>query len=172
MRVDITSKPVAVPLAALWVAALAAGLVGLWLRLTKGHELANYTSSIPWGLWIAAYVYFMGLSAGLYLIAASAYVFRFERLQPFIKLGLFAALVSLSAGLLIVWLDLGHMERFYTVYTRGSTQSMMAWLVWMYTLYLLLLTVSFWFVMRADMAEWATGDGWRGRLATLLVLGR
>jgi len=64
------------------------------------------------------------------------------------------------------------MERFYTVYTRGSTQSMMAWLVWMYTLYLLLLTVSFWFVMRADMAEWATGDGWRGRLATLLVLGR
>lgn len=172
MRVDITSKPVAGSLGALWAAALAAGLVGIWLRLTTGHELANYTSSVPWGLWIAAYAYFMGLSAGLFLISASAHMFRIERLQPFIKLGLFAALVSLLAGLLTIWLDLGHMDRFLTVYTRGSATSMMAWLVWMYTVYLLLLAATFWFVMRADLAERASGDGWQGRLAWILVLGR
>jgi molybdopterin-containing oxidoreductase family membrane subunit len=172
MRLDVTSKPVAIPLGMVWAVALIAGLVGVGLRLTSGHELANYTSSIPWGLWIAAYVYFMGLSMGLFLVSAVAYVFRLERLQPFIKLGLLASLVSLLAGLLTIWLDLGQMERFYTVYTRGSAGSMMAWLIWMYTVYGILLVAVSWFVVRADLAERASGGDLKGRLAGLLALGR
>lgn len=172
MQIDVTSKPVAVPLGIVWLVALGAGLVGLALRLTSGHELANYTSSIPWGLWIAAYVYFMGLSMGLFLVSAVAYVYRLERLLPFIKLGLLASLVSLLAGLLTIWLDLGHMGRFYTVYTRGSTGSMMAWLIWMYTAYAILLVAVSWLVVRVDLAERASGDDLKGRLAGLLALGR
>jgi molybdopterin-containing oxidoreductase family membrane subunit len=168
----MTSKRLAVPLGLIWVAVFAAGLVGLGLRLTTGHELANYTSSIPWGLWIAAYVYFMGLSIGLFIITATAHIFGIKSLLPFVKMGLLASLASLAAGLLTIWLDLGHMDRFYTVYTRGSAESMMAWLVWLYTLYGGLVVAVTWFVLRADMADAANRDDLRGRLARVLTLGR
>ncbi len=95
MRIEISQKSLAVPLGVVWLAALAAGLVGVSQRLLTGHELSNYTSSIPWGLWIAAYVYFVGLSAGSFLLSSMIYVFGLRRLEPIGKLALFTALVSL-----------------------------------------------------------------------------
>ena len=169
MRIDITSKPIAIPVGIVWVAALAAGIVGVFLRLTTGHELANYTSSIPWGLWVAAYVYFVGLSAGAFLLSALIYVFGVKRLEPVGKLALFTALISLIAALITIWLDIGHMERFYEVFTRGNVVSMMAWMVWLYTAYTILLTVELWFAMRGDLVAWSSEPGIRGRLASLLL---
>lgn len=169
MRVEITSKPVAIPLGVLWLAAFTAGLVGVGMRLTSGHELANYTSSIPWGLWVAAYVYLVGLSAGSFLLSAMIYVFGFRRLEPIGKLALFTALVSLLAALLTIWMDIGHMERFYFVFTRGNPLSMMAWMVWLYTAYTILLSVELWFALRKDLVETATKGGLRGRVASLLL---
>ena len=148
MRLDIASKPVAIPLGLVWGAALVIGLVGVGLRLATGHELANYTSSIPWGLWVAAYVYLIGLSAGAFLISALIFVFGMRSLEPIGKLALFTALTALVASLVTIWLDLGHMERFYYVFTRGDPESMMAWMVWLYTAYFILLIVEFWVAMK------------------------
>jgi len=169
MRVDITSRRVAIPLGLVWVAALAVGLVGVAQRLLTGHELANYTSSIPWGLWVATYVYFVGLSAGAFLISSLIYVFGLRRLEPIGKLALFTALVSLIAALLTIWLDIGHMERFYYIFTRGNPLSMMAWMVWLYTAYFVLLTVELWFALRGDLVDWASERGLKGRFASLLL---
>ncbi len=169
MRVDFSSKPVAIPLGLIWVAALAAGLVGVTQRLQTGHELADYTSSIPWGLWVSAYVYLVGLSAGSFLLSSMVYVFGLRKLEPIGKLALFTALVSLVAALLTIWLDLGHMERFYYVFTRGNTQSMMAWMVWLYTAYSIVLAIEFWFAIRGDLVEMSAESGFRGRVAALLL---
>src|SRR3989337_2560632 len=117
MRIDITSRQVAIPLGLVWVAALAVGLVGVVQRLLTGHELANYTSNIPWGLWVALYVNFISVSAGSFLLSALVYVFGMRQLRPVAKLALFTALVSLLAALIFIWFDIGHMERFYRVYT-------------------------------------------------------
>ena len=169
MRIDITSKPVAIPLGLIWVVALAAGLVGVTQRLLTGHELANYTSSIPWGLWVSAYIYLVGLSAGSFLLSAMIYVFGFRKLEPIGKLALFTALVSLVAALLTIWLDIGHMERFYYVFTRGNPLSMMAWMVWLYTAYSIVLAIEFWFAIRGDLVELSVESGFRGRVASLLL---
>ena len=169
MRVEISQKNLAIPLGIVWLAALAVGLVGVSQRLLSGHELANYTSSIPWGLWVAAYVYFVGLSAGSFLLSALIYVFGLRRLEPIGKLALFTALVSLLAALLTIWLDIGHMERFYYVFSRGNPVSMMAWMVWLYTAYFVVLSIEFWFAMRADLMEVAGEPGIKGRLASLLL---
>ena len=50
-----------------WVSGVilfAAGLVGWYDRLVYGHLNANYGTVVTWGLWVAAYIYFIGLSAG------------------------------------------------------------------------------------------------------------
>ena len=158
--------------AAIWLVALLVGAVGVFQRMTTGHEAAGYSSYIPWGLWVATYVYFIGLSAGAFLVSALIYVFGVQRLERIGKLALFTALVCLMVALIAIWLDLGHMERFWRLYANGNPMSMMAWIVWLYGAYFVLLVVELWFAIRADLVEWSSRPGWQGWLASLLTLGR
>jgi molybdopterin-containing oxidoreductase family membrane subunit len=160
---------IGIVLGIVWAAALVVGLVGVGQRLLTGHELANYSSSVPWGLWVSGYVYLIGLSAGAFLISSLIFVFGFQRLEPIGKLALFTALVSLLSALLAIWFDLGHMERFYRVYTDGNPVSMMAWMVWLYTAYSILLSVELWYAMRGDLVDLAFESSLRGRVASLLL---
>ncbi len=150
---------------------LAVGAVGLYWRLTTGHKLANYGELIVWGLWVAMYIYFIGLSAGAFLISALVYAFGVERFRPIARLALFTAIISLLMALLHIWFDLGHMERFYEVYTRPNFLSMMAWMVWLYTAYFILILVEFWYESREDFVRWGKKPGLTGWLSRLLALG-
>ncbi|MFQ5682723.1 MAG: NrfD/PsrC family molybdoenzyme membrane anchor subunit [Candidatus Binatia bacterium] len=156
----------------LWAVALLFGLVGVYERLVTGHQLAAYGSYIPWGLWVALYVYFIGLSAGAFLLSTLVYVFHVKRLERIGKLSLFTALVALVAALLVIWFDIGHMSRFWKVYTSFAWQSMMAWMVWLYTAYTILLVFELWFALRADLIAWSARPGLSGGLARLLSFGK
>ncbi|NOZ70806.1 MAG: polysulfide reductase NrfD [Chloroflexi bacterium] len=159
---------------AYWVVAIilmAIGLVGLYWRLTAGHLMANYGELIVWGLWVAMYIYFIGLSAGAFLISSLVYAFGVERFRPIARLALFTALISLLMALLFIWFDLGHMERFYEVYTRPNFRSMMAWMVWLYTAYFVLLLFEFWFETREDFVLWGNKRGLTGTISRILALG-
>ena len=153
------------------VVMLAVGAVGLYWRLTTGHKLANYGELIVWGLWVAMYIYFIGLSAGAFLISALVYAFGVERFRPIARLALFTAIISLLMALLHIWFDLGHMERFYEVYTRPNFLSMMAWMVWLYTAYFILILAEFWYESREDFVRWGQKPGLTGWLSRLLALG-
>jgi molybdopterin-containing oxidoreductase family membrane subunit len=154
-----------------WILAIAAflvGLVGLYQRVTAGHELANYGSYVPWGLWVASYIYFIGLSAGAFLLSTLVYVFRVERLEKIGKLALFTALVTLIAAMFSIWLDLGHPLRAWRLLLRTNFGSMMGWMIWLYTAYFILLVVELWFAMRADLVAWSDRSG----LARFLTFGQ
>ncbi len=156
----------------LWGVAFALGVAGVYMRLAYGKELVGYNSYIPWGLGVAMYIYFIGLSAGAFLLSTLVYVFNLERLERVGKLALFTALVTLIGALLSIWFDLGRMERFYKIYTSPNFFSMMAWMVWLYTAYSLLLVAELWLVMRPDLAGRAALPGFIGRLSRWLVLGK
>ncbi len=148
------------------------GLVGFYQRLTLGHTATNYGSYVPWGLWVAAYIYFIGLSAGAFLLSALVYVFRVKLLKPVGKLALFTALVTLAAAMFSIWMDLGHPERAWELIFRTNFGSMMGWMAWLYSAYFLLLVVELWFAMRADMAACAGEAGFRGKLCNFLTFGQ
>jgi len=148
------------------------GLIGVFLRITQGHKMANYGSYVPWGLWVAAYIYLIGLSAGAFLMSTLVYVFRVKRLAGIGKLALFTALVTLFGAILLVWFDLGHPLRAYRLITHTHFTSMMGWMAWLYTSYFILLLAELWFAMRADMAACADDPGFRGKLCGFLTFGR
>jgi protein NrfD len=150
---------------------LALGAVGMYWRLTSGHLMANYGELIVWGLWVAMYIYFIGLSAGAFLISSLVYAFGVERFRPIARLALFTALIALLMALLNIWFDLGHMSRFFEVYTRGNPFSMMAWMIWLYTGYLVLLLFALWFESRLDMVKLSQKPGLSGTISRLLALG-
>jgi len=123
----------------LWGILAVLGLVGVWQRLSYGHLFANYGSYVPWGLWVAAYIYFVGLSAGAFLLSSLVYVFNVKVLEPIGRLSLVIAVITLFMALVSIWFDIGHMERFWYVFARPNFHSMMAWMIWMYTAYFIVL---------------------------------
>ncbi|RME51308.1 MAG: molybdopterin oxidoreductase [Caldilineae bacterium] len=148
------------------------GLIGLYQRLATGHTATNYGSYVPWGLWVAAYIYFIGLSAGAFLLSALVYVFRVKLLKPVGKLALFTALVTLAAAMFSIWMDLGHPERAWRLILKTNFGSMMGWMAWLYSAYFVLLLVELWFAMRADLVACAGEPGFKGKLCNFLTFGR
>ncbi len=62
-----------VPLMIIAVVGLVVGGIGLIDRLTNGLNPTALTSYIPWGLWVAFYLFFLGLSAGAFLVTIMTY---------------------------------------------------------------------------------------------------
>lgn len=134
-------------------AALAAGAWGIVDRLIHGHQTAAYGSYVVWGLWVAMYLFFAGLAAGAFMVAALDLLFKIEVFRGTGRLALWVALVSLGAALLQVWLDLGHMSRIWKVYLQANPGSVMAQMVWGYTLFGLLIAVVLYLVLRLPQSR-------------------
>jgi molybdopterin-containing oxidoreductase family membrane subunit len=53
----------------IWLVLLIVGLFGVVQRFTQGHALADYGSYVPWGLWVSAYIWLIGLSARAFFLS-------------------------------------------------------------------------------------------------------
>jgi molybdopterin-containing oxidoreductase family membrane subunit len=153
------------------VALFAAGLVGWHDRLAYGHVHANYGNIVTWGLWVAAYIYFIGLSAGAFLLSSLVYVFGVKQFESIGRLAVFTAIVTLFLALLSIWADLGHMDRAWHVFVYPNFKSPMAWMIWLYSTYFCVLLAEMWFLLRRDLAAGAGEASWRGKIYRLLALG-
>ncbi len=147
------------------------GLFGWYDRLAHGHLNANYGSVVTWGLWVAAYIYFIGLSAGSFLISSLVYVFNMQRFERIGRLAVFTAVVTLFLALLSIWADLGHMTRAWHVIVYANFASPMAWMIWLYSAYFLLLLAELWFLLRRDLVAGRAAPGPRGAVYRWLSLG-
>jgi molybdopterin-containing oxidoreductase family membrane subunit len=159
----------------LWLAAIVGfvtGAYGLYDRVVNGHLNVSYGSYIPWGLWVGAYIYLVGVSAGAFLISTLVYAFGIKKLEPIGKLALFTAIITLGISMFSIWLDLGKPERFIELFTRTNFRSMMGWMIWLYTAYFVLLVAELWFALRADFVAWSARKDFTGGLARFLTFGK
>jgi protein NrfD len=111
------------------------GLWGIYDRAAFGHQNAAYGSYVVWGLWVALYLFFTGIATGTFVFATLEYLFRVPIFARTGRLSLFLALITLGAGLLHIWLDLGRPERVWKAYLQPNFNSVMDQIVWGYTLF-------------------------------------
>lgn len=129
------------------------GVAGLVVRLSTGLILANFSSVLPWGLWLSLYIYFIGLSAGSFLLSTLVYVFGVKRYEPVGRIALFQALGCLVLGICFILLDLGRPERFYRTLTNWSYSSVLAWEILFYLAYIVILCIEIWILLRHDLTR-------------------
>ena len=77
------------------VLGLIIGCFGMADRFIYGHLHTGYGSYMPWGLWVVFYLFFVGLTAGAFLITIMTYVFGVTRLKNVGTLSAFTVLVAL-----------------------------------------------------------------------------
>lgn len=111
------------------------GLFGAWDRLVHGEKNLNLGSYLPWGLWVGSYIYLVGFSGGAFMVLFLYHALGIRSLRRASLYALPLALVTLGNGLMLVLVDLGHMERFWKLYLQPNPTSILVWMVWVYSVY-------------------------------------
>ncbi|MFQ5930157.1 MAG: NrfD/PsrC family molybdoenzyme membrane anchor subunit, partial [Acidobacteriota bacterium] len=131
-------------------------LGGIWVvlnTLLEGHIHTNTTQHVPWGLWVALYIYFLGLSAGSFLLSTLVYVFGVKRLEAVGPLALLQALGGLLLGGFLIVMDLGHPFRVYKVLTSFNPTSIMSWMGLFYSFYILIVLAALYLALRPGLVK-------------------
>ena len=102
-------------------------------------SLTSLTSNVPWGLWAVLYIGLIGISASSTILVALGIIGRIKQVNSFSRFGLNLALSSLAVGLLCIFIDIGHMERFLNIIFHANLTSPMGKMFFFYTGYGLLL---------------------------------
>lgn len=117
-------------LALLTVVGVAAGVHSL----IAGHEHTfGVSRGVPWGILIAAYVFFVVTSTGLCIVSSIGHVFGFENFNPIAKRAVFLSIATIVAGFLVIAFEIENSWRMPIGNVFGANLTSNIW--WMGTLY-------------------------------------
>lgn len=154
------------------ILAILVGGAAIGYRVLEGLSVTNLNNFVPWGAWVAFYIFFVGLSAGAFLLSTLIFVFGMEQYEKVGRYALFTALICMFVALMFIALDLGRMERALNAITNWNLISILSWEVRFYMIYIVLLAVELWFAMRKDLnIVGQSGNKFKNKLAKMLTLG-
>ena len=117
-------------LALLTLVGVAAGVHSIYV----GHEHTYGVSrGVPWGILIAAYVFFVVTSTGLCIVSSVGHVFGFENFNPIAKRAVFMSIATIVAGFLVIAFEIENSWRMPVGNVIGANPTSNIW--WMGTLY-------------------------------------
>lgn len=149
------------------------GTIGLINFLVYGKSTLALGSYIPWGLWVSLYTFFLGLTAGAFLITILTYVFRIKIFSGIGPLSAFTVVVTILAEVIIITLDIGHPLRLYRILITPGFKSMIFWMVVFTVAILIIYILETYYLLREDIVQWSQDPGIKRRgIYRLLALGR
>ncbi|MBI5557205.1 MAG: polysulfide reductase NrfD [Deltaproteobacteria bacterium] len=110
-----------------------------------GHEhVYGVTREVPWGMLIAAYVFFVVTSTGLCLVSAIGHVFNVEGFKPIAKRSVFLAIATIVSGFLVIAFEIENPWRMaiYNVISPNLTSNIW-WMGTLYGAYLFFMLIEF-----------------------------
>ena len=117
-----------------------AGGIAFFFRMTQGLAVTNLSSTTPWGAWVAFYIFFVGLSAGAFLLSSLVYVFGMYQFERIGRAALLSAIISMGVALAFIAVDLGRIDRSALPLVFFHWTSPLSWEVRFYIIYIILLS--------------------------------
>jgi len=115
----------------LWIGFLlvliAIGGYALFEQIVKGHIVTGMRDNVVWGLFIANFIFFIGISYAAAVIAAFLQLFQVEWRKPLMKM---AGMIMITAGIIgpvFILLCMGRLDRLYNLVLHGRLQSPITW---------------------------------------------
>jgi len=153
-------------MALLTVVGVAAGVHSLYV----GHEHTfGVSRGVPWGILIAAYVFFVVTSTGLCIVSSVGHVFGFQNFNPIAKRAVFMSIGTIIAGFLVIAFEIENSWRMPVGNVIGANPTSNIW--WMGTLYgayLFFMMIEF-VMLQMDKHKVATGFGLAGLLTGVVA---
>jgi molybdopterin-containing oxidoreductase family membrane subunit len=125
------------------------GVYGVFNVLINGHDVYGVTRTVPWGILISTYVFFVVSSTGLCLISSMGHVFGIEKYEVIGKRAVILAILTLLCGFGVIAMELGHPFRMaiYNIISPNF-ESAIWWMGTLYGVYLVFIIIEFYFLMK------------------------
>ena len=119
--------------------ALVVAGVAAWIyQLANGLGVTGMSNGVSWGLYIACFMFFVGLSAGGLIVASSASVFHIAEYKKVALPAIICSTVCICCAGMFVLIDMGGIQRVWRILTGPNPTSPLLWDVCVITCYLII----------------------------------
>lgn len=115
-----------------------AGVVAWVYQLINGLGVTGMNNGTSWGLYIACFMFFVGLSAGGLIVASSASVFHIAEYKKVALPAVICSTVCICLAGMFVLIDLGGIQRVWRIITGPNPTSVLLWDMCVITCYLII----------------------------------
>jgi molybdopterin-containing oxidoreductase family membrane subunit len=108
----------------LWI-----GLGGyaLYTQIAKGHKVTGMRDNVVWGLYIANFIFFIGISYAGAVISGILHILKVEWRKPIIRIAEMITVISTVIGPVFILLCVGRLDRLHHLFIYPRLQSPITW---------------------------------------------
>jgi len=130
------SKPGMIMLAVLALFILG-GVYALIVQIVEGHIVTGMRDNVVWGIYIANFIFFIGISYAGALISGILHLLRVKWRTPIIRIAEIITVISTLIGPSYILLCMGRLDRLHHLALFGRIQSPIIWDVLAISTYLI-----------------------------------
>lgn len=155
---------------------IAIGGVALYQQVVIGHVVTGMRDNVVWGLYIANFIFFIGISYAGAILSGLLFVFKVPWRRPIVRI---SGLVTIAAGLIgpvFILLCIGRLDRLHMLFLHPRLQSPITWDVMAICTYLVGAVLYLYLTLIRDFSIYSDAESlkipdWKRKLYKWLSLG-
>ena len=108
----------------LWIGV---GGYALYLQIAKGHQVTGMRDNVVWGLYIANFIFFIGISYAGAVISGILHILKVEWRKPIIRIAEMITVIATIIGPMFILLCIGRLDRLHHLFLYPRLQSPITW---------------------------------------------
>lgn len=103
------------------------GGYALYLQVVDGHVVTGMRDNVVWGLYIANFIFFIGISYAGAVISGILHILKVEWRKPIIRIAEMITVISTIIGPIYILLCVGRLDRLHHLFLYPRLQSPITW---------------------------------------------
>lgn len=163
----------------LWIgfllAVIGVGFYALYLQVVEGHAVTGMRDNVVWGIYIANFIFFIGISYAGAVISGFLHLLKVEWRKPIIRIAELITVVATIIGPLYILLCVGRLDRLHHLIIHARLQSPITWDVLAISTYLVGSIIFLYLASVKDFAIYRDSttlkvSKWKRKLFALLAI--
>ncbi len=149
------------------------GFYALIVQIVEGHIVTGMRDNVVWGIFIANFIFFIGISYAGALISGILHLLRVEWRTPIIRIAEIITVISTLIGPAYILLCMGRLDRLHHLALFGRIQSPIIWDVMAITTYLIGSIIFLYLASIRDLAalrDYPFKSKWRNKVYKFLAV--
>lgn len=151
------------------------GIYALYLQIAVGHSVTGMRDNVVWGLYIANFIFFIGISYAGAVISGILHILHVEWRKPIIRIAEMITVISTIIGPLYILLCVGRLDRLHHLFMYPRLQSPITWDVFAIGTYFVGSVIFLYLALIKDFAIYRDAGlnipKWKQKLYNFLALG-
>lgn len=149
------------------------GFYAIVVQIVEGHIVTGMRDNVVWGIYIANFIFFIGISYAGALISGILHLLRVKWRTPIIRIAEIITVISTLIGPSYILLCMGRLDRLHHIVLFGRIQSPIMWDVLAITTYLIGSIIFLYLASIRDLAalrDYPFKHKWRNKLYRFMAV--